>query len=272
MSRFRVASGDIMTNRFTRRLAVAPIVMAAFFAATTRAQAPTVAKPAAPVDVAACQTCHGREGVSASPGIPNLAGQKAAYLEAQLKAFHGKDRKNDLMNAIAAQLGDADMHDMAAYWSSLPATPMQAHGQAAASAGIPSRMTFPVGFPAGFTVYQTATADGAVTRRYANAIALKAAGADKPLPDGSVIMQVSYAATKDGAVQSYAGMESRAGWGKDVPKLLRNEDWDYAVFTANKARRDTLNQAQCLACHKPAEANSYVFTMKDLRETAKAGG
>ncbi len=267
-----------MTNRFTHRLAVAPLVMAAFVAATTHAQAPTVAKAVAPVDVAACQTCHGREGVSANPGVPNLAGQKAAYLEAQLKAFHGKDRKDDVMNAIAAQLSDADIHDLAAYWSSLPATPppatMAAHGGAAPSAGIPSRMTFPMGFPAGFTVYQTVTEDSGVTKRYANTIALKAAAAGKPLPDGSVILQVSYAATKDGAgaVQSYAGMESRAGWGETVPKLLRNEDWDYALFTADKARRDSLNQAQCLACHKPAEANSYVFTMKALREKAKAAG
>jgi len=263
-----------MTNHFVRRLAVAPIVIAALCAATTRAQAPAATQP--PVNVAACQTCHGREGVSASGGIPNLAGQKAAYLEAQLKAFHSGDRKNSLMNAIAGQLGDGDIHELAAYWSSLPAAPQDAHGQVATSSGIASRMTFPANFPAGFTVYQSVTADGAVTKRYANVIALKAAGAGKPLPDGSVIMQVSYEETKDaagavvaGAAKSYAGMESRAGWGKDIPALLRNEDWDYAVFTPDKVRRDTLNQAQCLACHKPAQADSYVFTMKDLREKAK---
>ncbi len=33
-------------------------------------------------------------------------------------------------------------------------------------------------------------------------------------------------------------------------------------------RRDQLNQAPCLACHKPQEANSYVFTIDVLRKAA----
>ena len=44
-------------------------------------------------------------------------------------------------------------------------------------------MTLPKGFPAGFTVYQTES--------------------------------------EDGAVQSYSAMELRAGWGAAVPTLLR---------------------------------------------------
>ena len=36
---------------------------------------------------AACVACHGATGVSTIPMYPNLAGQKAAYLEKQLKAF-----------------------------------------------------------------------------------------------------------------------------------------------------------------------------------------
>jgi cytochrome c553 len=54
---------------------------------------------------------------------PTSRGRKAGYLEAQLKAFKAKDRKNDFMNAIAGQLSDDDIHEFALYWSSLPATP-----------------------------------------------------------------------------------------------------------------------------------------------------
>ena len=72
-----------------------------------------------------------------------------------------------------------------------------------------------------------------------------------------------------GKVLSYAAMSARAGWGTEVPLLLRNGDWDYALFDANRVRRDGLNQAQCLACHKPIAADSYVFTMKQLREAAQ---
>ena len=136
-------------------------------------------------------------------------------------------------------------------------------------------MTFPSNFPAGFTVYQTLIDEGTITKRYANDVAFKAARDGKPLPDGSIIIGVTYDAKKDasgavvaGAVKSYAGMESRAGLGVGIPTLLRNENWDYAVFNDKGVRNDTLNQAQCLACHKPAVADSYAFTMKTLRETA----
>jgi cytochrome c553 len=248
-------------------LALAPILLAVCVSA--RAQLPT------PLNVEACKACHGPSGVSLNPTIPNLAGQKPAYLESQLKAFHSKERKNDLMNAIAAQLNYADMHALAAFWSSLPAVPSDADGKAPVSAAIHSRMAFPENFPEGFTVYQNVIEDGVMTKRYANAVAWEAARAGRKLPNGSVILQASYQVQHDaagkeiaGAVQSYSGMELRNNWGKDIPLLLRNENWDYALFAADGKRRDELNQAQCLACHKPRESDNYIFTMKQLRETS----
>jgi cytochrome c553 len=248
------------------RLALAPILLAACVSAR--------AQPPAPF-VEACKACHGPVGVSLNPTIPNLAGQKPAYLESQLKAFHSKERRNDLMNAVAAQLNDADMHALAAFWSSLPAIPSDASGKAPVSAAIHSRMEFPQNFPAGFTVYQTVIEDGVMTKRYVNSVAWESARAGRKLPNGSVLLQVSYQVQQDaagkeiaGAVQSYSGMESRNNWGRDIPLLLRNENWDYALFAADGKRRDELNQAQCLACHKPKETDDYVFTMKQLREAS----
>src|SRR5262245_27638127 len=43
---------------------------------------------------AVCSACHGLNGVSVTDVIPNLAGQKAGYLEAQLKALKDGTRKN----------------------------------------------------------------------------------------------------------------------------------------------------------------------------------
>ena len=57
-----------------------------------------------------------------------------------------------------------------------------------------------------------------------------------------------------------------AGWGKDVPEMLRNDNWNYAVFTADKQHRPGVNQAECLACHKPLNNDSYTFTLKQLAE------
>jgi hypothetical protein len=60
-----------------------------------------------------------------------------------------------------------------------------------------------------------------------------------------------------------------AGWGKEIPDMLRNEDWNYAVFTAAKQHRPGVNQAECLACHKPLDKVSYTFTLKQLAEVAR---
>lgn len=270
-----------MQSRFVFPAIAAMVAMAALAsqAIHSPARADTPAPVDAPVDAEACKACHGPQGISKSPAIPNLAGQKAAYLENQLKAFRAKDRKNDFMNAIAGQLSDDDIHQLALYWSSLPATPVAADGtQQAQAAGppFPSRMTLPAGFPAGFMVYQTEVGEGAITKRYANSLAWNAAKAGQPLPEGSILFQVNYKLEKDakgqdvaGAVTGYTGMESRAGWGAAIPVLLRNGDWDYAAFGPDGARRDQLNQAVCLACHKPQEASSYVFTLDKLRAAAK---
>jgi cytochrome c553 len=222
----------------------------------------TLSAAAEPPVIAACQACHGRDGISSAGHIPNLAGQKKDYLAKQLEAFKSGERKNDLMAAIAAQLSDADIAALALAWSQTTGG-----APAATAPAIPSRMAFPAAFPQGFTLYETV--DGPpLVKRYANDTALRAARAGQPLPHGAVIVVATYGA--DGAAVSYAGMASAAGWGAGVPALLRNGNWDYALFGADGTRRDSVNQAPCLACHKPLAADSFVFTMKALRAAAAA--
>lgn len=67
-----------------------------------------------------CAACHGAAGISANPLWPNIAGQSAAYLVAQLKAFKEGARNNPLMNSQAMMLSDQDMADLAVYFESLP--------------------------------------------------------------------------------------------------------------------------------------------------------
>ncbi|HHJ35955.1 MAG TPA: cytochrome c [Gammaproteobacteria bacterium] len=68
---------------------------------------------------ASCAGCHGAKGISAVPTYPNLAGQKEAYLAKQIKAFKDKSRTDPTMNAMAAPLTDADIANIAAYFSGL---------------------------------------------------------------------------------------------------------------------------------------------------------
>jgi cytochrome c553 len=85
--------------------------------------------PAAAADAAAgkqkaamCAVCHGLNGLAKNPEAPNLAGDNARYLIKQLKAFKSGERKNDQMSIIAEGLGDDDMANLAAWYSSLKVT------------------------------------------------------------------------------------------------------------------------------------------------------
>ncbi len=70
---------------------------------------------------ATCMACHGLEGNSSNPTWPNIAGQNAPYLLAQLQAFKDGSRKDPLMDPQAALLSDEDMVNLAVYFENLPA-------------------------------------------------------------------------------------------------------------------------------------------------------
>ena len=67
---------------------------------------------------ATCLACHGADGNSANPIWPKLAGQHPNYILSQLSAFKSGARKDAMMAPMAAPLSDADMADLAAYFSS----------------------------------------------------------------------------------------------------------------------------------------------------------
>ncbi|MBQ8106140.1 MAG: cytochrome c [Afipia sp.] len=66
-----------------------------------------------------CAACHGIDGVSKMPMAPNIAGSPAMYLEKQLKAFRSEERKEENMNVVAKPLSDADIADLAAWYSGI---------------------------------------------------------------------------------------------------------------------------------------------------------
>ncbi len=65
-----------------------------------------------------CAACHGPTGQSSNEAWPNLTGQKLPYIVKQLKAFRDGTRTNPLMSPMAKSLSDADIEDLAAYFSS----------------------------------------------------------------------------------------------------------------------------------------------------------
>ena len=66
-----------------------------------------------------CTSCHGANGISISPDIPNLAGQKALYLAKAIRDYKSGERKNGMMSAVVGTISDADIENISAYFSSL---------------------------------------------------------------------------------------------------------------------------------------------------------
>ena len=66
-----------------------------------------------------CQACHGLDGLSKVPDAPNIAGQIEPYIVAQLRAYNSGARKNDAMSVVAPSLSDADIEDLAVYFSAI---------------------------------------------------------------------------------------------------------------------------------------------------------
>ena len=68
---------------------------------------------------AICAGCHGQAGISAIPNYPNLKGQKEQYLVKALRAYRDGVRVDPAMSPMAKPLSDADIDDLAAYFSNL---------------------------------------------------------------------------------------------------------------------------------------------------------
>jgi cytochrome c553 len=79
----------------------------------------------------ACANCHGTDGISTAPGIPNLAGQRTVYLYRALQAYQSRERRNDTMNHEIGFLNNESLLAVSAYFASLPpARPSHEMGEA----------------------------------------------------------------------------------------------------------------------------------------------
>ena len=114
---------------------------------------------------------------------------------------------------------------------------------------------------------------------YGTAAAVAAAREGKPIPSGTVLTLVQYKAQVDaqgnpvkdasgrfvkGDLLAYTVMEKRTGWGIEYPDDLRNGDWEYAAFGADKKLNEKANYKGCFQCHKPHEAQDFVISLAKL--------
>ncbi len=265
---------------------IVQLASCALFAAGIAASAQAANLEAGRSKAMACGACHGKNGISVGEKYPNLAGQHVEYVTKQLKAFRDGSRKDQMMNAIAAQLSDSDIDNLAAFWNSLPGATSGTAKSSVPQNIAKTRVTFPENYQKEYTYYTTINFPDRkqVRRYYANPVAVQAARAGKPLPQGSKFFVEVFSTKLDDAKKPvmgsdgflvpdklilYTAMETQAGWGNDFPELLRNGDWNYAVFTTDKKVRAGVNQGECLACHKPLDKDSYIFSLNALQAKVK---
>ncbi|PMS35719.1 cytochrome c553 [Trinickia symbiotica] len=80
--------------------------------------------PGKTIALQVCSNCHGLKGVSVSPAFPKLAGQPREYLVAQLTDFKTHARSDPNAKRFMwgfTHLTDAQIGDIATYFSSQPA-------------------------------------------------------------------------------------------------------------------------------------------------------
>jgi cytochrome c553 len=82
--------------------------------------------PPKPVRLGLCAACHGETGVAQIPAAPNLAGQRLDYLRKALKDYRDGSRNVPLMRAAIGPLSDADLDQLARWYSAQPLQPQAA--------------------------------------------------------------------------------------------------------------------------------------------------
>ncbi len=117
-----------------------------------------------------------------------------------------------------------------------------------------------------------------------SAAALEAAKKGEPLPSGTVLTMVQYAAKLDAQgnpekdangrfiktnVVGFTVMEKRTGWGTEYPDNVRNGEWEYQAFRPDKTLNPAANLTNCFTCHKPLDKEDFVFSYDRMKAAAK---
>ena len=104
-------------NQFVKKIACATALSCASLISFSAFAAGDAA--AGKAKAALCAGCHGAQGISMSPDIPNLAGQKELYLAKSIRDYKSGARKNPMMASVVGMIADSDVDNLAAYFASL---------------------------------------------------------------------------------------------------------------------------------------------------------
>lgn len=124
-------------------LLVSPFATAGDFVDLREAPAVRGNAAAGAAKVTVCVACHGPSGNAVVPAFPALAEQHAGYLYQSLAGFRRRADPASPMTAQVQALSDADLADIAAYFSAQPRSAPASH----ATADMPGARLFRDGDP-----------------------------------------------------------------------------------------------------------------------------
>ena len=145
------------------------------------------------------------------------------------------------------------------------------------------KVVFPEDYAKGVLYTTVDRADNKQFRElFTSAAAIEAAKKGQPMPNGTVITLVQYAAKLDaqgnpekdangrfikGNLLAYTVMEKRTGWGTEYPDNIRNGEWEYQAFKADKTPNTAAKLTACFECHKPLDARQdFVFSYDKMKD------
>lgn len=111
-------TGNVMT-----KLA---LLMCSLLVLAACSREPEAVKPAVDINAGKnlaqerCSSCHGMDGRGMKESVPNLAAQPAEYLVDALFAYRDGRRQHAELEQMAAGMSDADIRNIAGFYSSLP--------------------------------------------------------------------------------------------------------------------------------------------------------
>lgn len=151
MRREHAAGRTAPSTALLGRIALPLIVVVA--ACSTPDRSRDLADPATPAQALAtqvCSNCHGYDGNATSPNFPNLAGQPADYLVAQMTGFRDRKRSDpagfEYMWGLSRHLTDGQIKGLAAYYAGRTPVVLPPGGEAARVAA--GKAIFEAGLPA----------------------------------------------------------------------------------------------------------------------------
>lgn len=145
-----------------------------------------------------------------------------------------------------------------------------------------ARVDFPADYSTEFTNYLSLDRvqnPDQIMRIFANDVAMRGPGPEGRLEDGSILVAEIHAAETEAdgnaVVRSKLGrriradmaaiavMEKRSGWGDAFSEDLRNDDWDFAIFSPEGERIER-ELDSCRACHAPLDDRDHIFSFEHL--------